>query len=1158
MVADKNVLKREKKDLFDIIERSANLYGDYTAEEIAQAIKKLTEAQCFAERCEAKAQQQREQKEAERKALEERAAKEAHIKQVTCMDLPLDWNNIFANDLRVEDVHAESTGDGLVLSLTTLGKVDIEYIAAVTGEDYKTVISTLRGAIYQNPQTWGECFYHGWETAEEYLSGNIMEKWQSAKEANEKYDGYFSTNLTALEQIMPQVMNVEDIYVTLGSPWVPGDIIDEFIWHLGGDPLKYERYNEFEKKIIMEKWKTAHDEVTGTWEIKHKSRYGHSVAAEQIYGTKKMNALSILEKTLNLRAIEVMETRENKKVINQAETLAAKEKQQKMICEFKSWVWADEARKKRLLKIYNEKFGFRMRRIFDGSFLTFPTMSSAVELYSYQKDAVARIIFTPNTLLAHEVGSGKTYTMIAAGQKLRQMGLSSKNMYVVPNNIVNQWRSIFLKMYPQAKLLVITPQNFTPNKREQLLCRIRDEDFDGIIIAYSSFERIALSKEYYLANLNEKKAAVNKLLKEQNKATLSLKRKQKNLEKALSELANAADEMYEGIYFDELGITRLFVDEAHNFKNMPLETKSKYILGINIKGSQKCRDMLDKIRVIQKQNNGGGVVLATGTPITNSISEVYVMQQYLQSGELALLGLQNFDSWLGMFAEQNVELEVDVDPSKYRWIDRIAKFHNLPELTTLLAMIADFHQLDKDEKLPLKNGYIDITVPKTPALAVYLNNISQRADDIRQRSVSHKADNMLKITTDGRKAALDMRLVNPVEAFSYDSKIAACVKNVAEIYFKTQDDCAVQLIFCDISTPKNGFNVYDELRKRLIILGITSKEIAFIHEAVTEKERADLFAAVRSGRVRILIGSTFKVGMGVNIQDNLFALHHLDVPWRPSDMTQREGRILRRGNQNSEIYIYRYITEGSFDAYSWQLLESKQRFIGELLSGYFTGRAMDDINDTLLDYAEVKALAVGDPLLKQRIEKVNELRRLQLLQQKAIETHLKNICEIEEISGKINKLHEDIHNCANDREYYEQRQSSESENRQELQMKLHIALKEHILEPKEKLLQNYRGFELIIPAGLTKDKPYIWLKRQGKYYVELGLTEKGNLRRIDNFLSSLGERQVRLENSLSKLTETKAALKAETECEANYSTKNAELKQAISLLNKVLGVANDE
>ena len=797
MVADKNVLKREKKDLFDIIERSANLYGDYTAEEIAQAIKKLTEAQCFAERCEAKAQQQREQKEAERKALEERAAKEAHIKQVTCMDLPLDWNNIFANDLRVEDVHAESTGDGLVLSLTTLGKVDIEYIAAVTGEDYKTVISTLRGAIYQNPQTWGECFYHGWETAEEYLSGNIMEKWQSAKEANEKYDGYFSTNLTALEQIMPQVMNVEDIYVTLGSPWVPEDIIDEFIWHLGGDPLKYERYNEFEKKIIMEKWKTAHDEVTGTWEIQHKSRYGHSVAAEQIYGTKKMNALSILEKTLNLRAIEVMETRENKKVINQAETLAAKEKQQKMICEFKSWVWADEARKKRLLKIYNEKFGFRMRRIFDGSFLTFPTMSSAVKLYSYQKDAVARIIFTPNTLLAHEVGSGKTYTMIAAGQKLRQMGLSSKNMYVVPNNIVNQWRSIFLKMYPQAKLLVITPQNFTPNKREQLLCRMRDEDFDGIIIAYSSFERIALSKEYYLANLNEKKAAVNKLLKEQNKATLNLKRKQKNLEKALSELANAADEMYEGIYFDELGITRLFVDEAHNFKNMPLETKSKYILGINIKGSQKCRDMLDKIRVIQKQNNGGGVVLATGTPITNSISEVYVMQQYLQSGELALLGLQNFDSWLGMFAEQNVELEVDVDPSKYRWIDRIAKFHNLPELTTLLAMIADFHQLDKDEKLPLKNGYIDITVPKTPALAVYLNNISQRADDIRQRSVSHKADNMLKITTDGRKAALDMRLVNPVEAFSYDSKIAACAKNVAEIYFKTQDDCAVQLIFCD-------------------------------------------------------------------------------------------------------------------------------------------------------------------------------------------------------------------------------------------------------------------------------------------------------------------------------------------------------------------------
>ena len=953
-----------------LLANSADILENYTSEDLEAAILTLRKAKVRA--------QQREKEERRRQEEEaRRQEQEAHIQKVTCMDLPLDWRNAFDSDLRTQGVHTDNISDALILCLNALGRVDIEYIASVTGADYKTVISSLKGTIYQNPETWNECFYQGWETDEEYLSGNLVRKWKTAQNANAQYDGYFAENVAAIEKVLPPAITAEDIYITLGSPWVPTDVIDDFIRDILGRPSG------------IQPEPTLHDEWTGTWEIPNKSRYHHSISVRETYGTSRMEALYILERTLNMKTVAVADEIDcptsssgKKRVINEAETAAVLEKQQWLIQEFQKWVWTDADRRKRLEEIFENKYGRVRRRVFDGSFLTFPGLSPAISLYPYQKDAVARILFTPNTLLAHDVGSGKTYIMIAAGHELRRMGLSQKNLYVVPNHIIGQWKSIFLRMYPTASLLCVDPKSFVPSKREQVLRQIRDNNYDGIIMAYSCFAQIPLSRDYYAAELKEKKEAVSALVCQKSKATTKLKKKQRELDQKLSEMLVALEETYDTIYFDELGITRLFVDEAHHFKNVPLETNINSVLGINPRGSQECQDMLDKVRSVQKKNSGKGVVMATGTPITNSITDVYILQQYLQSGELALLDLQSFDSWIGMFAEKTTAFEIDVDTSTYRLATRFSRFHNLPELTALLASIADFHQIEPGTGIPRFDGYQDAVIAKTPALIAYLQEISSRADDVRRGRVHRREDNMLKITTDGRKAALDIRLVNPASSFSYQSKVARCTENVTDIYFRTMPQKSTQIIFCDISTPKAGFNLYSELKDRLIRQGIPAVEIAFIHDAKNETQRSRLFARVRCGEIRVLIGSTFKLGLGVNIQDRLIALHHLDVPWRPADMTQREGRILRQGNTNPQVYIFRYITEGSFDAYSWQLLETKQRFISDLLAGSLSERSASDIEDTVLTYAEVKALAIGNPLIKQRVEAANELSRLLTLQRK--------------------------------------------------------------------------------------------------------------------------------------------------------------------------------
>ncbi len=1104
----------------------------------------------------------KEEKEEKKKAQEESIKKEKdaekeRIDSITSMDLPLDYENAFFGDKRAEGVKVESIADGLVASLNYLGRVDIEYIAEVSGSSMKDVILELKGSIYQNPEKWEECFYKGWETADEYLAGNLVEKWRKAKDASRQYNGYFDDNIRAIEEILPPAVATKDIYVTLGSPWIPTDIIDDFIDYLFGRTF-------FSGRVP---YAVKHDEITGTWDIPEKTRYYNNAKVYNAYGTRKMPALYILEKTLNMRSVAVTEevsctTNKSgtRRVVNQSETVAVLEKQKKLIDAFKSWVWRDSRRADRLRAIYEAKYSCYRTRRYDGRFLQFPNMNKGISLRPHQKNAIARIIFSKGTLLAHDVGSGKTYVMIAAGMELKRMGLSNKNLYVVPNNLVGQWQKMFTELYPTSKILVIAPKDFTPLKRQLVLEKIRDNDYDGIVMAASCFDMIPLSKEYYRDKYKEKQQRLDELSKQVRKNTTGIRSERKKIEE---EMLKVSKEILlgglDGVTFDELGITRLFVDEAHAYKNLPVQTKTTNVLGIASAGSKKCVEMLDKVRHVQKTD--GGVVFATGTPITNSITDAFVMQYYLQYGELELLDLQNFDSWIGMFAETQSEFEIDVDTSKFRLATRFSKFHNLPELTSILSSIADFHSTDASDDLPELDGYTDATIGKTIDFTDYLKKISQRADAVRSRAVSAKDDNMLKITTDGRKAALDLRLVDLFAHFSYSSKVSRCADNVADLYYKTMFGKCSQLIFCDTSTPKIGFNMYDELRRVLTLMGVPNDQIAYVHDATTEKKREKLFDDVRKGNIRVLIGSTQKLGLGVNVQERLVAIHHLDVPWRPADMVQREGRIIREGNINKKIQIFRYITEGSFDAYSWQLLESKQRFIAAILSGSMKERSGSDISDTVLNYAEVKALAIGNPLIKKRVELANELSRLYSLQRKYVEARSLLEQELEDIPARIVEEKERVDKCRDDVEFFSnltEEKEMEKEEKYALRKTIFDAVMENVMQEEERVLLTYKGFEIVLPKDMPKEKPFIYLQRTGRYFVEIGEVEKGVLTRIDNCLIGLKDRLVRLDNAYNQLCGNKKSIEEELAKDENYEDKIISVQTQLDKIDKELGVKKDE
>ena len=1081
--------------------------------------------------------------------------------QIGLIDLNMDWDSVFAQD--VDEGKENSIPDALIKCLNARGKVDIEYIEEITGCAKKDIISALRGSIFQNPDKWGECYYKGWETADEYLSGNLIRKWEAAQEANNKYNNIFKANTDAIIKVMPPSVTYEDIYVTLGSPWVPTDIIDDFIKFMF--PIRnsvinavYKHRRDRAEQMFADMMGVRHNKLTSSWEIPHKSYYLQNYANRHRFGTSKINGINILEKSLNMKEAIIYkevdaDTKSGKKnVVDETETLIALEKQKALIREFREWVWKDSVRRARLEEIYESRFSCIKRRVFNGAFLELPDLSDKIGLYPYQKNAVARIIFTPNTLLAHDVGSGKTLVMIVAGHELKRIGLSKKNLFVVPNNIVSQWQTMYADMYPGARVLVVEPGNFSAGKRQIMLERIRDEEYDGIIMAASCFDLIKVSKAMQISFLEKRKKELTDSQPRGNRQIGAVNRQVAAITKKIENLKEKPDE--DGIFFEDLGVTRLFVDEAHYYKNVPISTKLECVPGININGSEKCASMLAKTRVVHAQNDGAGIIMATGTPIANSITDVFTFQQYLQYGELSLLGLQTFDSWLGMFAEQKTEFEIDVDTTQYRMATRFSKFHNLPELTSLFGEIADFHNIDKTVGIPDCDGYEDIVIARSTEFDNFLGTISVRAEEVRKGVVPRTQDNMLKITVDGRRGALDLRLVSDVtEPYN---KSEACAVRVADIYHSTRGKRLTQLIFCDQSVSQSKFNVYDDLRARLIGRGVDPDEIAYIHSARTDKEREKLFEKVRKGVIRILIGSTFKLGLGVNIQDRLFALHHLDVPWRPADMVQREGRMLRQGNMNDTVHIFRYVKEGSFDAYSWQLLETKQRFICELLSGLLTARSGSDIEDTVLDYAEVKAIAVGNQDIKERVEMSNELSRLVTLRRKFTENRLLIEADQVKIPININKLKAILDDVSADREFVAKSERNiNPELRKAIREKIDAAVAVSFMRSQPRDIMTYRGFRLVIPAYMEYDKPCLMIIRKGTYRIELNDGNNvGNLIRIDNAIDGLDKRIAEVQSEIKdlerKYSDNIIALQKKDE----YSDEIAELEKRLKAMDKSLGV----
>ncbi|WP_161845559.1 DEAD/DEAH box helicase family protein [Pseudoflavonifractor sp. 524-17] len=905
----------------------------------------------------------------------------------------------------------------------------------------------------------------------------------------------------------PHDIPYTDIEVSLGVPWVSEQIIDDFCYVLRtGDEKLVERMH-WAHKII------SYEPLTGYWYVADKQRtaywYGDKTRLERTYGLPSYNALYILEATLNLREIR----RKTK-----AETLAALEKQEAIENLFKEWVWRDEDRRWEIEEAYNKIFQGCRAKEYSGRELKFPEMSPDVTLLDYQKDAVMRVISEKNTLLAFDVGAGKTYIMIAAAMKMRQKGRSRKNLFVVPNHIVGQWELIFKQMYPAAKVLSVDPAAFRPQLRQKVLGQIQRGDYDGIIMAYSCFEMIPLSEKYLMEQMERKLRELDASLPGRNPGIhfpgigASVKRERDYLKKQIFDLISTLEDYTEAITFDQLEINTLFVDEAHNFKNIPLQSNLRGISGVNITGSQKCLEMLHKVRCVQENNQGRGVVFATGTPLCNSISDTYAMQMYLQYDEMKEVHLDHFDNWVKSFAKPERVCEIDVDTSKYRFVLRFARFFNLPELSRMFSQIAAFHAVDNKEGIPRLERYSDVILPRNAALQSYMDQLCLRSEEIREWRVDKTKDNMLKVSTDGRKAALDLRLVNQEQPGGEISKVWRCVQQVMGIY-KEYNGCS-QIIFCDYSTPKaEKFNIYDELKQELMKHGVPSKEIAFIHSCRSEAEKVQLFEEVNCGMVRVLLGSTFKLGIGANVQTQLKAIHHLDVPWRPSDMVQREGRILRRGNRYQEIKIFRYIAEGSFDSYSWQLLETKQRFISQFLSGSEYQRSASDLEENVLTYAQVKALAISQPLMKVLAEKENELRRLQMLSNHHIHTQEAQRQAIAEQEEQLAILKGRLAATEQNASYVG---GISEDGFQAAYRTVKAVLTEDVVlgRTASPLELSVLGFGIAIPGAGEQNakKPYIVLSRNGADYpLEMGPSSAGNARRVVNFLKRFHELPKRIE-----------------------------------------------
>ena len=940
----------------------------------------------------------------------------------------------------------------------------------------------------------------------------------------------------------PHEITYKDIEARPGVPWISREIIESFVSHLTLD-LSYDKY--ISGNLV------EYESTTGSWNIRNKKYYGSSPKCSVEFGIERYNALWILEATMNLREIKLYDDGK----YNERDTIAALEKQRLLIDEFQNWLWNDEDRIWEVEEAYNRMFATFEKQTYDGSKLKFPKINKNFSLYNYQKDAVQKIITSKNTLLAFDVGAGKTYIMIAAAMKMREMGISRKNMFVVPNNIVGQWEKIFTDLYPNARLLTIEPKLYKPELRKKVLTQIRDGDYDGIIIAYSCFEMIPLSENFVLKQMSDRLAEINQAVNHiYNFNTIQLDKERNRIKNLTYQFIESIDYKNESISFDELGINTLFLDEAHNYKNIPLYTKLRNLNGINTKGSKKCLDMQKKIQCVQEQNEGRGAVLATGTPLCNSISDAYAMQMYLQPEEMKERHLDVFDNWVKTFASPEQLCEIDVDTSKFRFIRRFAKFFNLPELSKMFSDVAIFHAVNENG-LPNFNGYTDVVIKRNKPLSDYMKTLCERTELIRAKVVDKAYDNMLKVSTDGRKAALDLNLVGETQKYNNQSKLYHCVNNVVDVY-KRYDGCS-QLVFCDYSTPKKErFDVYNKIKEMLLEKEIPESEIAFIHSYHTEARKLKLFKEINEGKIRILIGSTVKLGIGANVQTKLKAIHHLDVPWRPADMIQREGRILRRGNENDEVCIYRYIAEGSFDSYSWQILETKQRFISQFLKGSTYQRTAADLEENVLTYAQVKAIALAQPLMKKKAEKENELRNLQIMLAKENETADKFKDELEELILKIenqkNRLRMTVTNNKFISEFSKKHISNELK-----QYKLCFN-NDFIHDNSENSGVTLFDFKIKKPDKQDEKKLYLVAERlDTKYIIPVGSSISGNLTRIRNFFLNF-KKQLEIDRkNLDIMTARKNEIES-YKFDFHYSDLIKECKAEIVEIDKKIGLTENE
>ncbi len=1055
-----------------------------------------------------------------------------------------------------EELHGASSDEVLVACLNQLGRVDLELMSIACGKSCEELIADLRGsAIFQDPAEF-EYEDHwdmtrGWVLKARYLSGNLRRKLEIAVVQNRRFHGIFDCNVRALEKRIPETLSLSDIHVLPGAPWMPPELVASFakeLLHLRVAPSVI-----FNKELC-------------TWDITAPEEAGVSVANTMTYGTAHLSALKILEHTMNNKTVKVFDylptlaAHKYDRVFNRGATLEAQEKEKEILREFRKWVYGEKERIRLLEDCYNDAFVGYGVGSYDGSFLKFPDLNPDITFFEHQRNAIARILLSAeHLLLAHDVGTGKTYEICAGVHELYRMKLSRKNLVVVPNNVLKATVNAHKLLYPGDKILAVFPKDFTPSKRAEVLRKVRDEDFVAIYMAYSSFDMIVMSKSYRVKKMTDEiqslRVAISCTVNTAEKKMLE-RQKEHLSKKLMAYITEGEDTPW--LPFDKLGIETLVVDEAHNYKNIPLQSRADNIVGMHSQGSKKCKEMLEKSRVVKK------LIFATGTPLTNSLSDLFVLQTYLQADELKFRGISTFDMWVNTFGgERETNFEVDVDSKQLRAVTRFNTFHNLTELMALFSTVCDFHHLEENaEEIPDFEGYRDICVPKNKAQGEYIKSLSERTELIRTHQVKRTEDNLLKVTTDGRKCALDIRLVDPEISISIceKTKITACADAIRRIYREQPDTC--QIVFSDVGTPKAGFNVYDALRLELICRGIPEREIAFVHDATGEIARAKLFAAINMGTVRVVVGSTAKLGVGVNVQEKLIALHHLSVPWRPADMVQREGRILRRGNTCKEVQIYRYVTEGSFDSYSWQLLENKQRFISSFLSGSSATRDADDVADVVLNYAEIKALAIGNPLIKKRVETANRLERTKIACRHRQKQLLDLQTVVESAPAELDRLTALLERTAADaRDYAENREVIPMEERAAFGEELLEAVLDNELYGEERIFDTYQGFSVCLPAGMDLKHPYVVLRSQNgaSYRVEMG-TDKplGCAMRVDHLLDGLGQRVQSIEEQLENTR--KRQLEAEIDLEKGnpYVLQVEELEQELCEIDRRLSETDEK